>query len=61
MPFSKEMGKIWWALVWLMVNKAKNTMPPRAEMERNDEISWDGMKFASLIIVEIKLITRHAS
>ena len=44
-----------------MVNKAKNTMPPRAEIEVNDEILWDGMKFASLIIVEIKLITRHAS
>ena len=44
-----------------MVNEEKNTMPPRAEMEINDETSWDGMKFASLIIVEIKLITRHAS
>ena len=44
-----------------MINKEKNTMPPRAEMEINDETSWDGMKFTSPIIVEIKLITRHAS
>ena len=44
-----------------MVNKEQNTMLPRAEIEIIDETSWDGMKFASLIIFEIKLIKRHAS